>query len=215
MNFRLLLFRDGIVQQCGAGADFRPAAGNADRPEGKAGIDVAVEAERADGSAIPAARRFFVVLDELHGCKFGRAGDRNCPHVRKKGVQPIEAPAQPSLDMIDGMDQPRIHFDLTPPDHPDAARRADAGLVVAIHIGAHRQLGFVLGRIDQPANLRVILHRRGAAPYGPGNRTGLDPVAGNPHEHLRRGADQIFAAAQIEEKAVGRGIGLAQPSKNC
>ena len=215
MYLRLLLFGDGVVQQRGAGANLGPAAGDPDRPERKPGIHVAVEAERADRAAIPAAGRFLVVLDELHGRKFGRAGDGDGPHVGQKGVEPVEARAQPALDMIDGVDQPGIHFDLAAPDYPDAARRADARLVVAVDVGAHRQFGFVFGRIEQLADLFVILHRRRAALDGAGDRTSLDPVAGNPHEHLGRSADQILAAAQVEEESVGRGVGVAQAAEDC
>ena len=60
---------------------------------------------------------------------------------------PIKPVAQAAFDMVDRMDQARIHFDLTTSKNADAAGFADARLVVAIDIGAHGQFGFFFGGI--------------------------------------------------------------------
>ena len=44
-----------------------------------------------------------------------------------------------------------------------------------------------------------------------GDRAGLDAAAVDPHEHLRRGADQIFALAEIDEEGIGRRVDRLQP----
>src|ERR1035437_5974152 len=62
----------------------------------------AVKADLADGAAVPAARGFFVVLDELHSPGLRRAGDGDRPHVGQHRVQRVELRPQPALDVIDG-----------------------------------------------------------------------------------------------------------------
>ena len=43
------------------------------------------------------------------------------------------------------------------------------------------------------------------------DRAGLDAPALDPHVHLRRGRDEEFAVAEIDQRAVRRRVGLAQP----
>jgi hypothetical protein len=58
--------------------------------------------------------------------------------VGQKRIQRIEARAQPAFDVIDGVDQPRVQLDLPAPEHLHTAGLADARLVVAVDVGAHR-----------------------------------------------------------------------------
>ena len=88
---------------------------------------------------------------------------------------------------------------------------AHPGLVVAVHVRAHGQLGLLLGRGEQGADVLGVGQRVAAAGDRPGDRAGLDPVAGHPHVHLRRRADQVLALAQVEEELVRRRVALPQP----
>ena len=49
-----------------------------------------------------------------------------------------------------------------------------------------------------------------AALDGAGDRAGLDAAAVDAHEHFRRGADQIFAFAEIDEEGIGRRVDRLQ-----
>src|ERR1035441_2607862 len=73
--------------------------------QGEPSVHRAVEADLADGAAVPAARGFFVVLDELHSPGLRRAGDGDRPHVGQQRVQRVELRPQPALDVIDGVDE--------------------------------------------------------------------------------------------------------------
>ena len=84
-----------------------------------------------------------MILDELDRVLLGRPGYGDCPRVREKAVERIVAFAQPSLDVIDGVDQARVHLDLAASDHLHTLGFAHTRLVVAIDIGAHGELGLV------------------------------------------------------------------------
>ena len=61
-----------------------------------------------------------------------------------------------TLDVIDGVYNAGIHFNLPPANDSDAAWPAYARFVIAIHIRAHCQFRFVLRRIQQLKNLSCI-----------------------------------------------------------
>ena len=116
-----------------------------------------------------------------------------------------------AFDVVDGMDQPAVQLDLAAADHLDAARHADPRLVVAVHVGAHRELGFLFQRGQQRPDLLGVVQRGRAAGDRARDRAGLDPVAGYPDVHLRRGPDQVLALTEIEKELIGSGIVPAQP----
>src|SRR4051794_16796323 len=116
--------------------------------------------------------------------------------------------------MIDGMNEARIDLDLPPSDHLDAARHADPRLVVAVDVGAHRQLAFILGRVEQFADALGVLERVAPARDRAADRTGLDAPALDPHVHFRRRRNEKLALSEIDQRAVGRRIGPTQPSKD-
>src|SRR5439155_9523989 len=105
----------------------------------------------------------------------------------------------------------RIHLDLAPPDDLDATGDADPRLVVPVDIGAHRQFALVLFRIEQFEDPVRILERIAAARDRAADRAGLDALALDPDVHLGRGRDEKFALAEIYQRAIGRGVGAAQP----
>ncbi len=187
--FPFLRRRVGVEQQGRACPHRRDAVADVRGPQREPGVHPAVEADHADGSAVPAALPVLVILDELHCPGLRRAGDGDRPHVGEEGVQRVESGPQPSFHMVDGVDDSAVDLDLAPPDYPDAAGLADPGLVVAVHVGAHGQLGFLLRRIEQRADVRRVLQRSSAAGDRSGDRAGLDPVPGHSHVHLRRCAD--------------------------
>ena len=209
--FLVLGLRVAVVEQRGTRPDLGDPILHADGPEREPGVHRAVEADAADGAAVPAARRALVRLDEADGPVLGRAGHRHRPSVAEEGVQRVELGPEDALDVIDRVDQARVEFHLAPPNHPHRARLADARLVVAVHVGAHGELGLVLGRVEQLRDLGGVAQRVLAAGDGARNRAGLDPAALDPHIHLGRGGDQELAGAEVHQRAVGRGIEGAQP----
>ena len=156
-GFGFFFLGDGIKQQCRAGAHFRHAVLDADRTQRQTGIHVAVEADHANRAAIPDPWAALVLLDKAHGPKLWRAGHGNRPGMAQKGVKRIHVRAQAALDVVHRVDEARIHLDLPPTDDPDRTRLADAALVVAVDIRAHRQFGFVLLGIEQLEDLLAVL----------------------------------------------------------
>ena len=211
MRLALLLVGIGVVEQRRAGAHLGDAVLHADGAQREAGVEVAVEADEADGAAVPGARRALVVLDELHRPRLRRARHGHRPGVGEEGVERVEAGQEPPFDVVDGVDQPRVHLDLAAADDPHAPGHADPRLVVAVDVGAHRQLGRVLGRVEQRQDLGGIPDGIPAARDGAGDGAGLHAVAVDAHVHLGRGADQVLGLAQVDEEAVGRRVPLAQP----
>jgi hypothetical protein len=124
----------GIVEQGGAGTDLGDAVLHPNGPEREAGVEVAVEADHAHRTAVPRARRALVVLDELHRPRLGRSGDGDRPRVGQKRVERVELVAQAPFHVIDGVDQARVHLDLTPADHPTLRARRCA----TCRYGRHR-----------------------------------------------------------------------------
>ncbi len=181
------------------------------RAQGEPGVHASVEADHADGAAVPASRRRLVILDELHGPVLRRAGHRDRPHVGEERVQRIEAGTERAFHVIDSVDEPAVQLDLPPADDLDAARHADPRLVVAVHVRAHGQLRLFLRGAEQRANRLGVGQRVLPAGDRARNRACLHPVTGHPHVHLRRRADQVLVVAEVEEELVRRRIALAQP----
>ncbi len=151
-----------------------------------------------------------MVLDELHGPRLGRAGDRDGPHVGEEGVEGVELGAQPALDVVDGVDEAGVELDLAAADDLDRAGDADARLVVAVDVGAHGQLRLLLHAGQQRADGLGVLDGVAAAGDGAGDRAGLDPVAADPDVHLGRGADQVLALTEADDELVRGGVAGAQ-----
>jgi hypothetical protein len=126
-----------------------------------------------------------VVLDELHGPTLGRAGHRHCPEVAQERVERIAARGEPTLDVVDGVDESAVDLDLATTDDAHGAGKADPGLVVAVDVGAHGELGLLLGRGQQLPDLLGVGERVVASGDRPGDRAGLHSVAFDPHVHLR------------------------------
>ena len=93
-----------------------------------------------------------------------------------------------------------------------AARRRHPRLVVAVDIGAHRQFALVLGRVQEFADALGVLDRVAAAGDRAADRAGLDAPFLRPARYISGEADnQKLALAQIDQRAIGRRVGLAQP----
>ena len=65
-----------------------------------------------------------------------------------EGIEGVEALAQPALHVVDRVDELRVHLDLSAPDHAHAFGPTHAGLVVAVHVGAHGELRRLLGGVE-------------------------------------------------------------------
>src|SRR5207244_13148997 len=96
-------------------------------------------------------------------------------------------------------------------DDPHAAGDGDPRFVVPVDVRAHRQLALVLRRVEQLTDALGILDRVTAAGDGATDRAGLDPSAFDPDVHLGRRGDEKLALAKVDQRAVGRRVGLAQP----
>ena len=208
--FVVLRLRVAVVEQRRAGADFGDPLLHADGPQGEPGVHPAVEADAADGAAVPAARRALVLLDEADRPLLRRARHRHRPGVAQEGVERVELGPQDALHVVHRVDQPGIELHLAAPDHPHRARLADARLVVAVDVGAHRELGLVLGRIDELRDLGGVAQGVLAAGDGAGDRAGFDSPALDPDVHLRRGGDQELAASQVHQRTIGCRVAGAQ-----
>src|SRR3990170_4717112 len=118
-----------------------------------------------------------------------------------------------AFDVIDRVNDPRVHLDLPAPDHAHAAGAADPRLVVSVHVRAHGELGLVLGRVQQVQYLGGVAHGVLAPGHRAGDGAGLDAVALDPHVHFGRSPDEVFPLAEVDEKPVGSGVSLAQTAK--
>ena len=203
----------GVVEERRPDAHLGGAVLDPDGAEGEPGIEVAVEAEEPDRAAVPGAGRPLVVLDELHGPRLRRPRDGDRPRVREEGVERVELGTEPPLHVIHGVDESRVHLDLAAADHPHAARDADARLVVAVHVGAHRQLRLVLGRVEQRPDLDRVGDGVAAARDRARDRAGLDAVAGHAHVHLGGSAHQVLRLPEVHQEPVGRGVALAEAAE--
>ncbi|MND68557.1 hypothetical protein D3C80_600120 [compost metagenome] len=155
-GFCFFLFRIGIKQQRRTGTDFSHAVFHTDRAKRETGIHVAVEMHHADSTAIPCTGAAFVFFKEAHSPELRRSGYRYSPCVAEEAVKRIHAIAQTAFNMVNRVDQTRIHLDLTTTDNAYRTRLADAALVVAIHVRAHGQLRLVFLGIEQFQDLLGI-----------------------------------------------------------
>ena len=68
--------------------------------------------------------------------------------------------------------------------------------------------------VEQFADALGILDRVAAAADRAADRAGLDALAFDADIHFGRGGDQELALAEIDQRAVGRRVGLAQPMED-
>ena len=134
--------------------------------------------------------------------------------MAEETVQRVELLTQHALDMIDGVDQPRIELDLPSPDDPYGTRHANSRLVVPVDVRAHRELALVLSGIEQFPNARGIFDGVTAARDRAADRAGLDPLSLDPDIHFGRRGNQKLTLAEVDQCAVRGRIGLAQPVKH-
>ena len=111
---RLLLLglRVGVDEEGRAGPHLRRPVADVHGAQGQPGVHVPVEPDHPDRAPVPAPHGLLVVLDELHCGELGRAGHGDRPGVGEEAVERVEAVPEPPLDVIDGMDEARVHLDL-------------------------------------------------------------------------------------------------------
>ena len=204
---RLPLFGGGVgvVEQRGPGPHGGRAVLQVNGAQGHAGVEVAADRQKAHGAGVPATGRFFHLLDGLHGYRFGRPGHRAGPKMGGEGVQGIVVGGQFPFHVIDRVHHPRVRFQQPAPDEAHAAGHADARHVVAVHVGTHGKLRFLLFGGNQRFDVCGRFHGRVPHRDGAGDGTGLHAAPVDPHEHLRRGTDQLLTA-HVDQKAVRAGV---------
>src|SRR5215813_5334987 len=106
------------------------------------------------------------------------------------------------------MEHARIGFDQPPPDHLDAARLADARLIVAVHVRTHGELALFLFGIEQRANIDRVAQRIAGTLRRAGDWAGFHARAFHAHEHLGRRADKLLFAELQEELVRARARAL-------
>src|SRR5713226_6225268 len=141
-----------------------------------------------------------MIFDELHRPRLGRTGHGHRPGMRQESIKSIELLAQMTFDMIDGVNEPRIHLNLSAADHTHAAGLADARFVVTIDIGTHSEFRLVFAGIQQSLDLYSVADRIAAASDSAGDGTGLNPVAVNSDVHLGRCTNQVLSLTKVNQK---------------
>jgi hypothetical protein len=206
------------VQQRGARAHLGHTIAQPRRAQREAGVQVAVEHQRAHRAAVEAARALLVVLDELQRVGLRRARHRHGPGVGQKRVEGVAVRAQRAHHVVHRVHQAAVDLHLPAPDDPHAARLADARLVVAVHVGAHGQLVFFLHVVEQRSQALRVLEGVGAARDGARDGASLHHAPPHPHEHLGGRAHQVLTGAQVHDEAVRcwiqraqRGVEVARP----
>src|SRR5262245_54294260 len=112
--------------------------------------------------------------------------------------------------MVNGVEDSGIGLDEAASDHLYRSRHADTRLVVAVYIGAHRQFGLFLGRVEQVANGVGIYHGIARPARGAGDGTRFDTVPFHTHERLRGSADQLLIS-ELDAEFVRAGTQLLNP----
>ena len=97
---------------------------------------------------------------------------------------------------------------------PHASGLAYPGLVVAVHVGTHGELGRLLLRREELQDLLRVSDRVRAARDGPGDGTRLDSPPVNPYVHLRRGGDEILVLPEVHERPVGGRVAGTEPPEH-
>ena len=137
-------------------------------------------------------------------CLLRRADDRHGPHVAQESVERIEAFLQESFHVIHRVVQTGVRLNHPPRDHLHRSWLAHARFVVAIDIGAHRQLGFFLSRVQQLPDAMSIVNGVASAACRPRDRARFHAVPFHPHKHLGRCADELLIA-ELQQKFVWAG----------
>ena len=126
-------------------------------------------------------------------------------HIWLRNASSESNPPQKTFHMIHRMEKPRVCFDQPAADHLHRPRFADAALVVAIHIGAHRQLRLFFRRTEQLADILLVLQRIARAPRRSRDRARFHARAFHAHEHLRRRPHQLLIA-ELNQESYGLGF---------
>jgi hypothetical protein len=100
-----------VVEQSRASADLGDAVLHPHRAQGQARVHVAVKGDAADRAAIPAARRALLCLDKRIAHSFG-APVTVTAQAWRETRRARRIPGELALDVVDRVDQARIHLDL-------------------------------------------------------------------------------------------------------
>src|SRR6185436_11947954 len=178
------------------------------RADGNAAIQIAVEAEVADATAVRAARGLLKLGNNLHCANLGRTAERAGRKGRSHEVEWRASGAESAFDLRHDVHDVTVALD----DHQvfdlHAAEIAHAPDVVAGQINQHHMLGPFLGVGQQLSFERGVLGRRLATPARAGDGPDLDLAVLTADMNLRRRAYEGHAV-QLEQKHVGRGIDAA------
>ena len=178
------------------------------RPNSYPGVDVPVEEHHADAAAVPFTRRVLQIFDPLHRRRLGCAGESTSPHVRQQSVKSITILFEFANYVVDSVNETGINLNQPPAFHLHRSGPAYPGLVVAIHVGAHSQLGLILGGVKQLQDPAGVLHRGRAALNRARYGTGFHFRSLDAHEHFRGCTDQLLVA-QVDQKLVRTGIAFS------
>src|SRR5207245_3934696 len=147
-------------------------------------VQIAVEAQVADGSAVDAALHRLQLVDDLHRPYLGRADGRAGGKAGLEHIDGVQARRDAPLDVRDDVHDVRIALDQHFLGHLDASGRGDAADVVAAEVDQHDVLGALLRIGEQLLGDRGVL--LGCTAPRPTARDGAqgDGVRGEPDQDL-------------------------------
>ncbi len=179
------------------------------RADGDGGVQVAGKVEVADGAGVGAAPVALQLGDDLHGADLGRAGHRAGGEAGPQGVVGGQIGPQAADHVGDQVHHVGILLDRHELRRPHGARLGYAADIVAGEVHQHDMLSpllLVAGQLLLHAPLVVGVT---AAAAGAGDGMCLDEALLDPHQHLRRGADDV-GVPHGQVVHVGRGVDGAQ-----
>src|SRR5512133_226782 len=112
--------------------------------DGKAGVDVAVEAKISHHAGVSAAGVGLQAGDDLHGTDFRRAADRPGREGGTYQIEGCQVGTQLAFHMRDNVHNVRIFFDGEEVGDSHCAVFTDAAEIVAAQVHEHDVLGALL-----------------------------------------------------------------------
>mmetsp|Transcript_95880 Transcript_95880/g.266351 ORF Transcript_95880/g.266351 Transcript_95880/m.266351 type:complete len:270 (-) Transcript_95880:616-1425(-) len=117
--------------------------------------------------------------------------------------------------MIHRVDEPTVYLDLAPPEDLDRPMLTDPRLVITVHIRAHGNLRLLFWITEDPPDVFGVFEGIIPSDDGPTDGARLDaetlhlPLSA--HKHLRRGSNEEFVLAQVDEEPVRSRVAVLQP----
>mmetsp|Transcript_21852 Transcript_21852/g.47958 ORF Transcript_21852/g.47958 Transcript_21852/m.47958 type:complete len:216 (-) Transcript_21852:1243-1890(-) len=113
--------------------------------ERESSVQVPIKGNMTNGSSIPTALSLFALLNKLHCPCLWSPTNCHSPCVDQKGIYGIKLWSQVSLNMVYGVNELAVEFNLASSDDLDTAMLTNPGFVIPVNICAHGDLRLFLG----------------------------------------------------------------------